>query len=120
MRATLIFGLVFAFFLLIFCPGSAQAAAPTITNLSITTGAVGATVTVTGTNFGSTKGTSTVKFNGTTAATTTWTSTSIVTTVTIRHHAASWSPGSNLQQREKPCRRASQACRSRPAQWGQR
>jgi RHS repeat-associated protein len=58
-----------------------QAAAPTITSLSVTTGAVGASVTITGTNFGSPQGTSTVKFNGTTATATTWTSTSIVTTV---------------------------------------
>jgi RHS repeat-associated protein len=58
-----------------------QAAAPTITSLSITTGAVGASVTITGTNFGSPQGTSTVKFNGTTATATTWTTTSIVTTV---------------------------------------
>ncbi len=58
-----------------------QAAGPTITSLSVTSGAVGASVTITGTNFGSPQGTSTVKFNGTTATATTWTTTSIVTTV---------------------------------------
>jgi RHS repeat-associated protein len=58
-----------------------RAAAPTITSLSVTSGAVGASVTITGTNFGSTQGTSTVTFNGTTATVTTWTTTSIVTTV---------------------------------------
>jgi hypothetical protein len=63
------------------CSSNAQAAAPTITSLSITTGAVGASVTVTGTNFGSPQGTSTIKFNGTTATATTWTTTSIVTTL---------------------------------------
>src|SRR6202158_4723223 len=56
-------------------------AAPNITSLSPTSGAVGAAVTITGTNFGSTQGTSTVKFNGTTATVTSWSSTSIATTV---------------------------------------
>jgi hypothetical protein len=55
--------------------------APSITSLSPTTGAVGAAVTITGTNFGSSQGSSTVKFNGTTATVTTWSATSIVTTV---------------------------------------
>ena len=55
---------------------------PSITNLSPTSGAVGASVTITGTNFGSTQGTSTVTFNGTTATTiTSWSATSIVATV---------------------------------------
>jgi hypothetical protein len=57
------------------------AAAPSITSLSPTSGAVGASVTITGTGFGATKGTSTVKFNGTTAATSSWSATSIVATV---------------------------------------
>jgi RHS repeat-associated protein len=59
----------------------AQAANPTISSLSPATGAVGATVTITGTNFGSSQGTSTVKFNGTTATATSWGTTSIVVTV---------------------------------------
>jgi RHS repeat-associated protein len=58
-----------------------QAAAPTITSLSPTSGAVGATVTITGTNFGSPQGSSTVKFNGTSATATSWSPTSIVATV---------------------------------------
>jgi hypothetical protein len=50
----------------------------TITSISPTAGAVGATVTITGTNFGSTRGTSTVKFNGKLVATyTSWSATSI-------------------------------------------
>jgi len=44
--------------------------APSITSLSITKGAVGAPVTITGTNFGATQGSGTVKFNGTTATVT--------------------------------------------------
>ncbi|MBZ5689021.1 MAG: IPT/TIG domain-containing protein [Acidobacteriia bacterium] len=55
--------------------------APSITSLSPTSGAVGAAVTVTGTNFGATQGSSTVKFNGTTASVTSWSATSIRTTV---------------------------------------
>lgn len=53
------------------------AAAPTITSLSPTSGGIGATVTITGSNFGSTRGTSTVKFNGTTSTPSTWSATSI-------------------------------------------
>src|SRR5258708_1887022 len=58
-----------------------QAAAPTITSLTPTSGAVGASVTIAGSNFGSTQGTSTVKFNGTSASVTTWGPSSIVVTV---------------------------------------
>jgi len=60
----------------------ASFAAPSITSLSPTSGAVGASVTITGTSFGSTQGTSTVKFNGTTASTIgSWSATSIIATV---------------------------------------
>lgn len=55
--------------------------APSISNLNPTSGPVGTTVTVTGTNFGSSQGSSTVVFNGTTAAVTTWSATSIVVKV---------------------------------------
>ena len=55
---------------------------PSITSLSLTTGAVGAPVTITGSNFGSTQGSSTVTFNGTTATSIgSWTATQIVATV---------------------------------------
>jgi len=54
---------------------------PAITSLSPTTGIVGTAVTITGTNFGATKGTSTVTFNGTTATPTSWSPTSIVVPV---------------------------------------
>ena len=53
------------------------AATPTISSLSPTSGAVGAVVTISGTNFGATQGSSTVRFNGTTAAPTSWSATSI-------------------------------------------
>jgi hypothetical protein len=55
--------------------------APSLTSLSPTSGPVGTAVTLTGTNFGSTQGTSTVSFNGTAATPTSWSSTSIVVPV---------------------------------------
>ena len=55
--------------------------APAISNLSPATGAIGAAVTITGTTFGSSQGSSTVKFNGHTATVTSWSVTSIVATV---------------------------------------
>src|SRR6266480_2469334 len=59
----------------------AQAAAPTITSLTPNTGAVGSSIVISGSNFGSNKGSSTVKFNGTTATTTSWGASSITATV---------------------------------------
>ena len=56
-------------------------AAPSITDLSPTSGPVGTSVTITGTNFGASQGTSTVMFNGTAASPTSWNSTSIVAPV---------------------------------------
>jgi len=54
---------------------------PSISSLSPTSGQVGTSVTVSGSNFGATQGTSTVKFNGTTATPTTWSDTSVVAPV---------------------------------------
>jgi IPT/TIG domain len=54
---------------------------PSITSLNPTSGPVGASVTITGANFGFTIGTSTVTFNGTAATPTSWSTTSIVVTV---------------------------------------
>ena len=52
---------------------------PSITSLSPTSGPVATSVTITGTNFGASQGTSTVTFNGTNAGTaTSWSATSIV------------------------------------------
>src|SRR6202522_4515655 len=58
-----------------------SAPAPTITSLSTTSGPVGTAVTITGTSFGSSQGTNTVTFNGTTATVTSWGAASIVTSV---------------------------------------
>jgi hypothetical protein len=55
--------------------------APSITSLSPVSGAVGTVVTIAGSNFGSTKGTSAVTFNGTPATPTTWSATNIVVPV---------------------------------------
>jgi hypothetical protein len=54
---------------------------PSIARLNPTSGVVGTPVTITGANFGATQGTSTVKFNGVTAAPTSWSATSIVAAV---------------------------------------
>jgi IPT/TIG domain len=54
---------------------------PSITSLSQTSGAVGTAVTITGTNFGTTQGTSTVTFNGTAGTPTSWSATSIAVPV---------------------------------------
>ena len=61
---------------------SGSATSPSITNLAPTSGAVGTSVTITGTNFGSSRGTSTVTFNGTGVSTyTSWSDTRIVVEV---------------------------------------
>jgi hypothetical protein len=57
------------------------APAPSITSLNPIIGLVGASVTITGVNFGATQGTSTVKFNGTTATATSWGAASVVVLV---------------------------------------
>jgi IPT/TIG domain len=55
--------------------------APTISSISPASGLIGTSVTITGTNFGGTQGSSTVTFNGTTASPASWSSTQIVTPV---------------------------------------
>jgi len=56
-------------------------ATPSITSLNPSSGAVGTSVTITGTNFGATQGASTITFNGTAATPTSWSATSIVAPV---------------------------------------
>lgn len=63
-------------------PGCTANGAPTIASLTPASGLVGAPITITGTNFGATQGTSTVSFNGTAAPSiTSWSATSIVAVV---------------------------------------
>ncbi len=57
--------------------------APSIGRLTPISGGVGVSVTITGSNFGAAKGTSTVSFNGTGAATTSWSATSITAAVPV-------------------------------------
>src|SRR5436309_1842510 len=72
----------FAFVLvLVAIPPFLFAANPTISSLSPTSGGVGTSVTINGSNFGSKQGTSTVKFNGTTATPTSWSTGKIVAPV---------------------------------------
>jgi len=61
--------------------GGDSGAAPSITSLSPTSGALSTPVTITGTNFGSNQGASSVRFNGTAATPTSWSNTSIVVPV---------------------------------------
>jgi RHS repeat-associated protein len=63
--------------------GGGGGGTPSITSLNPTSGAVGTSVTITGTNFGSSQGTSTVTFNGTSATPcpTCWSATSITSAV---------------------------------------
>jgi len=56
---------------------------PHITSLNPTSGTVGVPVTVTGTNFGATQGSNTVKFNGTAGVPTNWSDTSITVPVPL-------------------------------------
>jgi YD repeat-containing protein len=56
-------------------------AVPKLTSLSPTTGSAGTSVTITGTNFGSTQGSSTVAFSGVTTIPTSWSNTQIVAPV---------------------------------------
>jgi IPT/TIG domain len=61
--------------------GSGTGTSPNITSLSPIAGAAGAAVSISGTNFGSSQGTSTITFNGTPAVATAWNSGSITATV---------------------------------------
>jgi hypothetical protein len=74
-RAALIVALSF-----LFC-GRAYSQSPTVTGLSPATGPVGTLVTITGTSFGATQGTSTISLNGTTAPVVNWSATAINATV---------------------------------------
>jgi hypothetical protein len=55
--------------------GQAFSVAPSITSLSPASGLVSTPVTINGTNYGSTRGTSTVSFNGAAATPTSWSAT---------------------------------------------
>lgn len=65
------------------CSSAASGAqsAPTITSLSVNSGVVGTSVTISGNNFGATQGSSTVTFNGAAASSSSWSNTQIAVTV---------------------------------------
>src|SRR5208283_3594150 len=63
--------------------GSDPSAGLKIMGLSPTSGAIGTVVTITGTNFGATQGTSAVAFNGTAGTPTSWSGTSITVAVPV-------------------------------------
>ena len=63
--------------------GSNFVVPPIVTALSATSGAIGTSLTITGSNFGANQGTSSVAFNGALAPVVSWTSTTIVTTVPL-------------------------------------
>src|SRR6266436_4881741 len=73
--------LILAFSLFLVWCGRAQAQSPTIASMSPTTGPVGMPVTLTGTGFGASQGSSTVSLNGTNAVATSWSDTTIVAIV---------------------------------------
>ena len=62
-------------------PGGGTTPAPSITSLNPVSGVAATSVTISGANFGTTQGTSTVKFNGTAATPSSWSATSIVVPV---------------------------------------
>jgi hypothetical protein len=69
-------------FLLISCAsGGVTIVGPAISSVSPTSGSVGTAVTISGTNLGSTQGTSTVAFNGTAGTPSSWSGTSIAVPV---------------------------------------
>src|SRR5216684_1412130 len=62
---------------LFLCCGRASAQSLTVTTMSPTSGPVGTLVTIVGTHFGTTQGSSTVSLNGTSAAVVTWSDSTI-------------------------------------------
>lgn len=60
---------------------NAKPAQPTISNLSVSSGPVGTTVTITGTGFAAVQGTGAITFNGVPATATSWSALGITTTV---------------------------------------
>src|SRR5438132_13989977 len=72
---------ILAFSFTVLCCGRAHAQAPTITGIAPTSGPVGVPVTITGTGFGASQGSSTVALNGTNTVATSWSDTSVVAVV---------------------------------------
>jgi RHS repeat-associated protein len=92
-RLRLVIG--FGFLVLFICCGRADGQAPSITSISPTSGPVGTLVTIAGSNFGATQGTSTIALNGTTATLVSWASTSIAALVPSGASSGSFSVAVN-------------------------
>jgi len=73
--------LALGLFIVLFSLVGSALAAPNISGLSPSSGAIGASVTISGTGFGTTQGSGTVSFNGTTTTVTSWNDTSLIMTV---------------------------------------
>jgi len=85
-------------FALLFCIcGRVEAQAPTITSMSPTSGPFGVVVTLTGTNFGASQGSSAISLNGTAAVTTNWSATSITALVPTGASSGTFSVKVNSQ-----------------------
>ena len=78
MLRSIVIKLGLEFGVIVLACGLAHAQAPTITSISPNPGGIGQSVTVSGTNFGTS---GSVTFNGVTASTTNWNSTAIIATV---------------------------------------
>jgi IPT/TIG domain-containing protein len=73
--------LILAFSLFFVWCGHAQAQSPTITSMSPAASPIGSPVTLTGTGFGASQGSSTISLNGTRAVATSWSDSTIVAIV---------------------------------------
>ncbi|MGB7154128.1 MAG: IPT/TIG domain-containing protein [Candidatus Acidiferrales bacterium] len=82
---------------ILICCSRANAQGPTITGLSPTSGPVGTLVTITGTGFGATQGSSAISLNGTSAAVMSWSDTSILALVPTGASSGSFSVTVNSQ-----------------------
>ena len=75
--------LVAGLLVMLFPGGRAQAQTLSVSGISPTSGPVGSVVTITGLNFGTSQGTSTISLNGTSAVVTTWNDTVITAVVPV-------------------------------------
>ncbi len=79
-------------------PTASWAQGPTISGISPTSGPVGLPVTISGSGFGSTQGSSTVTLNGTSAAVTSWSDGSVVAVVPSAASSGAFTVTVNSQQ----------------------
>ena len=90
--------LAVGFIAILVCCGQAIAQGPSITGLSPASGPVGTLVTITGTGFGETQGSSTVSLNGTSASVMSWSDASVLALVPTGASSGSFSVTVNSQE----------------------